>query len=63
MQHGFLIGGGASAVVGAWAYFADRRRMKRAHADDVGFMPWRGISMLATASAMILFALALLAGR
>lgn len=38
---------------------ADRRRQKRNRFDDVGFMPWTAITVLATLAAVIAAALAI----
>jgi hypothetical protein len=38
---------------------ADRRRQRRARIDDVGFMPWTGITVLATLAAVATAALAI----
>jgi hypothetical protein len=38
---------------------ADRKRQRRIRMDDVGFMPWTGITVLATLTAVVAAALAL----
>lgn len=47
-----------SALAGT-AAFADARRMRRTNFDQVGFMPWTSISILAIGGAVISTALAL----
>ncbi|MBA4780216.1 MULTISPECIES: hypothetical protein [Pseudomonadota] len=47
-----------SALAGT-AALADARRMRRTNFDQVGFMPWTSISMLAITGAIISAALAL----
>jgi hypothetical protein len=49
----------ALAVVSTWA---ERRRARRANLDDVGFMPWPLILILALLMSAIFAALALHAG-
>jgi hypothetical protein len=56
-NHGWAIVACGFALVATIAIFADRRRAKRHKIDDVGFMPWTGITvfaMLATLIAAIL---------
>lgn len=56
-NHGWAIVACACAFIATIAIFADRRRAKRHRIDDVGFMPWTGITvfaMLATLIAAIL---------
>ncbi len=38
---------------------ADRRRQKRPNIENVGFMPWTGITVLATLTAVVAAALAI----
>jgi hypothetical protein len=45
-QDGLMVAGGA-LVVAALAWFADRRRMRRANPDAVGWVPWRGVAFWA----------------
>lgn len=53
-----MIGVGASLMI-ALAAWADRRRGKRRNLEDVGFVPWQLVSILATFIALFAFALAL----
>ena len=54
-----LTGAGLLAVaLAAAAWLGDRRRMRRSVPDDVGFMPWTGVFLLATFAACILLGLA-----
>lgn len=65
MTHLQAVLAGMSAVCGGLtiaAHLADRRRLRRADPDAVGFMPWPAISLMATISAIVLAALALKAG-
>jgi hypothetical protein len=62
MQATFAALGAAAVGLAALAHVADRRRLARHDPDKVGFMPWPALSMIGTAGAMFLFALALLAG-
>jgi hypothetical protein len=50
----------ALAVVGS--SIADRRRQKRTRIEKVGFMPWTGITVLATLLAVVAAALAIKLG-
>ncbi len=47
----------AIAVLGS--SIADRKRQRRIRIDNVGFMPWTGITVLATLTAVVAAALAL----
>lgn len=49
-------------VVMAVAIIADRRRQKRRNIENVGFMPWTGITVLATLIALVSAALAIKIG-
>jgi hypothetical protein len=53
------VAAGALALV---SMLADKRRQKRNLLDNVGFMPWTGISVMATLVAVITLALALKTG-
>ncbi|NBC35724.1 hypothetical protein GTZ99_04040 [Novosphingobium sp. FSY-8] len=46
----------ALAVVAGWA---DRRRMRRADADAVGWMPWRAVAFWSCAGVLVLAGLAM----
>lgn len=49
--------GAMALAIAAWAWFADRRRMRRSDPDAVGFMPWTGIFFWAVLVALVLFSL------
>jgi hypothetical protein len=53
-----MIGVGASMMI-ALAAVADRRRTRRRNIEQVGFMPWQLIAVLATFVALFAFALAI----
>lgn len=50
--------GAAAVAIAVLAWFADRRRMRRADPDKVGFMPWTGLFFWALLVAIALLALA-----
>lgn len=52
----------ASALVTLGSILADRRRAKRNLLDKVGFMPWTGLSIMATLTTVLSIALALKSG-
>ena len=52
----------AGAIVSAVSIFADRRRHRRTQIEQVGFMPWTGISVFAIMVALMSTALAIKAG-
>lgn len=52
------IGGGIALAVAMFAWFGDRRRMRRSDPDAVGFMPWRDVFFWAFLAAVALFGLA-----
>jgi hypothetical protein len=52
----------AGALVAAISIFADWRRQKRKSIENVGFMPWTAISMLAIGVTLLSAALAVKAG-
>ncbi len=54
-----MIGVAASMAI-AIAAFADRRRTRRRNLDQVGFMPWQLITVLATFIALFAFAIAIM---
>ena len=43
----------AALVVAIFAYWGDRRRMRRIHPDAVGFMPWRDVAFWASLLAIV----------
>ncbi len=51
-----------AAILAVVSILADRRRHKRKSIDDVGFMPWTGISVAAMMVALLSIALAIKAG-
>jgi hypothetical protein len=53
------MGCGAALIVAAIAVLGDRRRNRRSDPDDVGFMPWPLVLVLALIIAGLLAALAL----
>lgn len=66
IDHALLVGGAMALVLAALAWWADRRRLRRADLDRVGLMPWTGVFFWALLAAAILLAGALelwLAGR
>jgi hypothetical protein len=46
-QHWYWIGGGAALLLAIIAGLADRRRSNRAYLDDAGWVPWRGLQVVA----------------
>ncbi|MCB2060024.1 MAG: hypothetical protein R3E09_16205 [Novosphingobium sp.] len=50
--------GAVALILAAIAWIGDRRRMRRKHADDVGFMPWTGLFFGALIVALVLLGLA-----
>lgn len=50
---------GASAVLAAFASFADWKRQRRKDIDRVGFMPWTLLTVLGVLAAVMFIALAL----
>ena len=51
-----------AAMLAAVSVLADRRRNKRVVIENVGFMPWTGISVMATLVTVMSVALAIKAG-
>ena len=51
-----------AAVLSAICIFADRRRHRRTHIEQVGFMPWTGMSVLAIMITLLSTALAIKTG-
>ncbi len=53
-DHGAFIAGLAAAIVAAWAWYGDHRRMRRTHPDKVGFMPWTTLFFWSLLAAVLL---------
>lgn len=49
--------GSVAALIAAWAWIGDRRRMNRRDVDRVGFMPWTGIFFWSLLAAVLLLGL------
>lgn len=62
MQGNLAFFGVIAALLAGYASLAERRRLRRHDPDQVGFMPWTTVAMLATVSAITLFSLSVLAG-
>ena len=45
-------------LVAAVAFFGERRRLRRKHIDEVGWMPWTTLSVLTTFAGLSLLAVA-----
>lgn len=60
--HLWVVVAGVAAIVAVVSIFADRRRHKRKSFDDVGFMPWTGISVAAMMVTLLAAALAVKGG-
>ncbi|MEP7348756.1 MAG: hypothetical protein ABI668_02250 [Sphingorhabdus sp.] len=52
----------SSALLILVSSVADRRRQKRKRIDDVGFMPWTGITVLSVLATVVTAAFAIKAG-
>ena len=52
------VAGSVAAALAVLAWLADHRRMRRSNPDDVGFMPWTGIFVVALLAACVLLGLA-----
>ena len=52
----------AAAILSAISIFADRRRHRRTRIEQVGFMPWTGISVFAIMVTLMATALAIKTG-
>jgi len=59
MQQQLWSGAAAAAVVAITSAFGERRRSRRRDMDQVGFMPWTLIQVLAMLLAVILASVAL----
>jgi len=53
-DHSALAGGLLAALVAAFAWWGDRRRMTRRDPDRVGIMPWTGLFFWAVLFAVLL---------
>jgi hypothetical protein len=51
------LAGGALLLIALWSVFAERRRLRRARIDAVGFMPWTAVFFLAFFPGVTLLAL------
>jgi hypothetical protein len=60
--HFFAVVAAIAAIVACIAMVADRHRHKRSRLDQVGFVPWTGISILATGVTLVSIALAFKVG-
>jgi hypothetical protein len=60
--HIWTVVAASSALVALFSIIADRRRQQRTRLEKVGFMPWTGLSVMATLLTVISIALALKAG-
>lgn len=58
MQEKLWWGAGAAIIIALIAVVGDRRRNRRENPDDVGFMPWALVQVIAFLVAMILAGLA-----
>lgn len=59
MQQQLWGGAVAAILLAVLSAFAERRRIRRTRLDQVGFMPWMLIQMLAMLGAVLLVSLAL----
>jgi hypothetical protein len=50
--------GGGFLMLSVLGWAGDRRRMRRKHIDDVGWMPWSNLSTLSAMAAIVLLAIA-----
>lgn len=62
MQTAMLAIGAGAVATAVVASVADRRRMRRKNADDVGFMPWPLITIIAIIVALFATALGIKSG-
>lgn len=58
MQSPLWIGAGAALALAIASGFGEARRQRRRNMDDVGFMPWQLIQLLAVIGAVVLVSLA-----
>ena len=57
------LSGTMAAIIAVAATLADRRRLRRADLDKVGWVPWTTLFFLALLAAVVLLALAVKAGN
>ena len=60
--HTWTVIAAVAAIVSVVSIFADRRRHRRTRIEQVGFMPWTGISVFAIMVTLMATALAIKAG-
>lgn len=58
-----LMVAGAALLVAGWAWFADRRRMRRRVPDAVGWVPWTGVFFWAVMVGLLALAVAVKIGK
>ena len=61
-NHVWIASSMMSALLVLVSTVADRRRQKRKRIDDVGFMPWTGITVISVLAMVITVAFAIKAG-
>ena len=61
-NHVWIASSMVSALLVLISTVADRRRQKRTRIDDVGFMPWTGITVISVLAMVITAAFAIKAG-
>ena len=61
-NHVWIASSMVSALLVLISTVADRRRQKRKRIDDVGFMPWTGITVISVLAMVITAAFAIKAG-
>ena len=61
-NHVWIASSMMSALLVLISTVADRRRQKRTRIDDVGFMPWTGITVISVLAMVITAAFAIKAG-
>jgi hypothetical protein len=58
-NHFWEIAASCCAALVAVSAFADRRRNRRMHLEDVGFMPWTGITVMSVLLTVVAIAFAI----
>ncbi len=58
-EHFWKVSAAFFVIMVAISAFADRRRHRRTHMDDVGFMPWTSITVFSVLAALLSIALAI----
>ena len=61
-QHWYWVLGGAALLIAIVAGVAESRRHRRDRLDDIGWVPWRGIQVVAVFTLIAAFILALKLG-